>query len=238
MTDVPPRRYVSDRAAIVLAAAWFASRQVTTRVAIPLIPALSKSAPWTLPLLRNTGTTVIVAAAAAYPSLAGLAGVGFASLSISMIVGAILYWVGSRFGVQLAERGARTGSTWSSIWNPKRVARAHRWLERWGVVAVAASRIWGALNVAVCLVSGSSRMTVAKYAIAQLIGSALWAASAVGLGIQAARVWPWLPDRIQELSAWSLRIGLASLVLLVIALPLAGRAQRSSAPEPSDPEAS
>lgn len=224
------RTRLSDRQALAVIAGYFGLRQITTRVGLVLLPALLASAPAAIPLLRNTSGTVLVAGTAARGRLWPLVGAGAASVTISMIAAFVLYWTGWRFGARLAERGAREGTSWAALWNPRQVARAHRWLERWGVLAVAAGRATGPLNGPLGLVSGSSGMQLRKYAAAQVLGSTVWAGAVLWLGVRAGDAWPWLPDRIKGLSGWSLRIGLVSLVLLVAAGALnRGRPKRRDA---------
>jgi membrane protein DedA with SNARE-associated domain len=206
---------ISDRTAIAIIGGWLALRTITVRAGLAFLPAMLASAPWAVPLVRNTATTVLVAGSAARSRVATLVVMGAASVLISTIGGLVLWWTGLRFGAQLAERGERSHAAWASIWNPKRIERGHRWLERWGILAVSLSRLLGGLNTPVALVSGSSRMRGAKFALAQAIGGAAWAAAVIWLGVRAGDAWPWLPEKIKSLSSLSLRIGLVSLVVLV-----------------------
>lgn len=217
-TEAGPRRRLTDKQAIAVMVAYFGARQVTTRLALVLLPALSASAPWVLPLLRNTLLTVVAGSTASRGNFGKLASIFAASMVLSMVAGGMLYWVGSRFGPRLAEWSERQGpsSMLSGVWNPKRIARAHRWLDRWGIAAVTLSRLVGALTGPVALVAGSSSMSRTRYAVAQFIGSAVWAAGAIWLGVRAGDAWPWIPERLKSLSALSLRVGLVSFVLLLV----------------------
>lgn len=228
----PPRVRLSDRQAVTILGAYFGVRFVTVRLGLAFFPTLLVTAPWALPLLRNTAGTLLAVAAAEHDNFVVIGAALAGSLFISMAAGLMIYWAGYRFGPWLAERGAQEGAFWASVWNPKQVARAHRWLERRGVVAVAASRAVGFLNLPVSLVAGSSRMPFGQFALAQFLGSVTWAVVCLWLGIQAGTRWPGITDFIKSLSGFSTRFGLVAFVVLIGAAALASRASRNAPRKP------
>lgn len=218
---------LSDRQALTILGAYFGTRLVTARVAIVFLPWLLAHAVWAVPLLRNLTLTVITAAATAYDKPALLAAMAAGSLTISTIAGLMLYWAGSRFGPQLAERAAKQGTAWASVWNPKQVGRAHRFLERWGMLAIGFSRATGWLLTPIVLVAGSSRMRFRKFIAAHTAGAIVFAGVAMWLGVRAGTAWPWLPDKIKRLSDVSWKVGLVVLVLFAAAVALGGSKRES-----------
>lgn len=224
-TDSQPRHRLTDRQALAVIGGYFALRMITVRVGLFFLPSLLKHAPWSIPLLRNTLGAVITATAKVHRDPLLMVAVAAGSMFISMVAGLMLFWAGWRFGPLLAEKAAKQGSMWASVWNPKQVDRAHRFLERRGMIAVSLSRATNWIVTPVALVAGSGRMTFGKYVSAYGAGAVVWTAAALWLGVQAGTRWPWLVDRIEELSAWGLRIGLVTLVLFVVALLIGSRAQ-------------
>jgi membrane protein DedA with SNARE-associated domain len=151
-------------------------------------------------------------------SPAMIAATAAASVAQALVAGLVLYWAGRRFGVRLAERAERSKSVWKSVWNPQQVLRAHRWLDKWGVLTVIVARgfvEW--MIVPVVLVAGSSRMHKAKFVSSYIGGSVLFAGLTLWVGGLAGNQWKWLPHRIESLSRWVLIVGLGLLVLFAVA---------------------
>lgn len=219
MRRVPPVRHrTTDKQALALLAAYLVFRSVTTRLGVAFLPALLRRAPWAIPLLNNSALTMIATGTKVRGGAAMIAGTGAASVVQAVVAGSILYWAGWRFGVHLAELAERSGSFWKSVWNPQHVLRAHRWLDRWGVATVVVARgfvEW--MIVPVVLVAGSSRMHRAKFFSSYIFGCAVFAGATLWVGGLAGDRWPWLPHRIESLARWTLIVGLALIVLFVIA---------------------
>lgn len=224
------RPRLTDKQAIAILAGYFAMRQVTSRVGLVSLPWLLANAVWAIPLLNAQLITVLTASTEARGDPGLLVAVGAGTFLIAIVAGSMLFWTGWRFGPKLAEMGAKPGSLWGSVWNPRQIARAHRLLERYGAIAVFVSRGTGRLVGPVTLVAGSGRMSPRRFFAVYTAASVTWAALVIWLGVRAGDAWPWLPDRIKGFASVSARFGLIALgVLLAVAL-LAWRTQ--PAPEP------
>lgn len=215
------RRRLTDRQALIVIGAYFAARQVTTRVGLVGLPWLLKNAVWAIPLLNAQLLPVITAASSddARGSPGLLVAIGSGAMLIAVVAGWMLYWTGLRFGPKLAELGAKPGSMWGSLWNPKQIARAERLIDRYGVATIALSRATGRLVTPVCLVAGSANMATRRFLAIYVPAAAAWTALLVWLGVKIGDTWPWLDDRIESFASASARIGLIALgALLVVAL--------------------
>jgi len=230
MRRMPPVRHrFTDKQALGLLGAYLIFRAVTQRVGLALLPMLLRRGyPWVIPLLHNAALTMVATGTKirAQPGL--LAATAAASVLQAMVAGLVLYWAGLRFGVRLAEMSEQSGSVWKSVWNPQQVLRAHRWLDRWGMLTVFAARAvveW--MIVPIVLVAGSSRMHRAKFLSSYFAGSAVFAGLTLWAGGLAGNQWPWLPKRIESLSRWTLIAGLVLLALLVVAALGGSRLEKS-----------
>jgi membrane protein DedA with SNARE-associated domain len=109
----------------------------------------------------------------------------------------------------------------SAIWNPKQIARAERWMDRYGVFVVFFARVTEHFTLPVVLVAGASEMRFRRFIIANTAGSICSASLLLWIGIVAERKWPWLHDWITKTyQPWAAKIGIASLVLLVLVFVL------------------
>ena len=229
MRRMPPVRHrLSDKQALGLLGAYLIFRAVTQRVGLALLPTLlRRGLPWVIPLLHNAALTMIATGTKIRAEPGSIVATGAASVLQAMVAGLVLYWAGWRFGVKLAEISERSGTVWKSVWNPQQVLRAHRWLDRWGVLAVIVARgliEW--MLVPVLLVAGSSRMHRAKFVSSYFAGSVVFAGLTLWVGGVAGNEWPWLPKRIESLSRWTLIAGLGLLALFVVAALAGNRLQK------------
>lgn len=219
------RHKLSDRQAVAVLGAYLVFRTITTRVGFIFLIGLATDTPWAVPLLNNSLLPLVTVGTTTAGRPAMMTAVVAASVFMSLVAGSVLYWAGWRFGPELAKRAEAGNAAWASLWNPRQVARAHRWLERWGVFAVFLGRLVEFLTTPVVLVAGSSRMTLRKFLPAYLVGAAAYAGTTLWLGVRAASTWPWLPDRLESIAGWSVRIGLVLTVLLVAAFVFAPSAK-------------
>jgi membrane protein DedA with SNARE-associated domain len=218
---------VTDKQAIALFVGYLVFRQITARFGLAFPWFAARDIGWAVPLLNNTMLPLVGITASTWtdPGMRFL--IGATSVTWSMVTGLVLYWAGWRFGPELAKRAESGHAAWSSIWNPKQVARAHRWLERWGVIAVVLGRIIEFLSTPVALVAGSSRMSLRKYIPAWLVGAFGYAGILIWLGGRAATQWPWLPDRLAGFASWSLRISFILLALLLVIFLLSPKSNKA-----------
>ncbi len=225
-----PRFFLSDRQALGLLVGYLVFRFIANRIGLAYLPKLLDSAPWAVPLLNNSMLSLIATGtAAADHSSVMMIATGATSVFQSFVAGLFLYWAGFRFGPLLAEKAAQPGSMWASIWNPKQIERATRWIDRRGVYAIFIARgflEW--LLTPMVLVAGSARMRFSKFLASFGVGAVVYAALMLWLGARAGDQWPWLPDRIKAFGEWSFRI---SIILIVVAVLLSTVAKRFGAPK-------
>ena len=65
---------------------------------------------------------------------------------------------------------------------PKRLERAERWFDRWGLMAVLIGRVVPFVRSFISIPAGIFEMPLATYVVLTLVGSAIWAFSLAGIG--------------------------------------------------------
>ncbi len=212
-----------DGIALGLLAAYLISRQITQRIGLGLGPRFISQRPWVIPLLNNSSILLLQAGVGTSGRPGMFIATMLASMFLSTVVGLIMYWAGWRFGHLLAEKSKQPGSMWAGVWNPKQIARAERWMDSWGMIAVFLGRATEFFTLPINLVAGASEMRFRRFVVAHTAGSAAFAGIWLWLGGVAQRRWPGLQDWIENsYGPWALRISLVLLVVLVLAM-LAGR---------------
>ncbi len=216
---------LADGVALGLLGAYLIFRAVTNRIGLGIGPRLLESRPWVIPLLNNSALLLIQAGTGTVGRPGQLLITGLASVFMSTISGLILYWAGWRFGHRLSELAQQPGSPWATVWHPKRVERAERWMDRWGVLVVWFGRVVEYFTLPVMLVAGASSMRLRRFLVAHTLGAITFAGLFLWIGGVAQGRWPWLQDWISDTyGPWALRISLVLVVLLVVTL-LLGRTQ-------------
>lgn len=212
---------VPDGVAFGLLGAYLISRQFTQRIGLGIVATISLGWIWVIPLLNNSSIAMIVVGIRVAGRLGATVAAMAASIAFSTIVGLIMYWAGWRFGHRLAESAKEPGSPWAGVWNPKRIARAERWMESRGMVAVFFARAIEFPTLPMNLVAGASEMPIRRFLIAHTAGAAAFASIVLWLGSRAKSQWPWLPDWVQHtFGPWALRISVGLIVLLVVVMVL------------------
>jgi membrane protein DedA with SNARE-associated domain len=212
---------LSDGWALGLLGGYVIFRQITTRLGLAWAPKLADSHPWVIPLLNNNGIQLGQAGTGASGRTGMIVLVILASVFLSTVFATIFYWAGWRFGHRLAELGAQPGSPWAGVWNPKRIERAERWMDRYGVFVVFLGRLTARVALPVTLVAGASEMRFRRFIIANTLGAIGYATFWVLIGGAAQDRWPWLKDWIEDVyGPWAQRIGFGLLALTVVALAL------------------
>lgn len=222
---------LSDSQALGLLIAYLVFRIVSNRIGIAYLPRMLDEAPWAVPLLNNSQIILIAVGTGVRDSLSMQIATGATAILQALVAGSVLYWAGHRFGETLAERSAKTGSMWAALWNPRQIAKAHRWLDRRGWWAIIVARTIEWLVTPVVLVAGAGRMQLRRFYASYFIGSICFVTVTLGAGAMAGEQWPWLPEKIKSLSEWSLRIALGLLVLAVLAMAVAGRLEKKDQDE-------
>lgn len=234
MASTPSRQRLSDTQALGVLAAYLVFRAVTQRLGLAFGPRLLGNFPWVIPLLNNSSILLIQAGTGTAGRPGMFAAAMVASIVMSTIAGLIIYWAGWRFGHKLAELSKRPGSPWAGVWNPKQIARAERWMDKWGVIVVFFGKIVEYFTLPVVLVAGASEMRFRRFLVAHTLGSIAFAGITLWVGGVAQERWPWLKDWIADVyGPWALRIGLGLIVLLAILVALGRRLERSNDAQPS-----
>src|SRR5207302_8759637 len=92
----------------------------------------------------------------------------------------VAYWIGHRAGRELVERqGSKLHLS------PTRIARAHRWFERYGSPVIAVSRLIPLGRAAFPYAAGVAEMHFAKFISFAVLGSIAWM---TGLGLLGREV--------------------------------------------------
>lgn len=222
VTDERDYRF-GDGVAFALLGAYLLFRAIANRVGLGIGPRLLDTRPWVIPLLNNSALLLIQAGTGTAGRPGMLVATGLASVFMSTVAGLILYWAGWRFGHRLAALAQQPGSAWSGVWNPKQVARAERWMDRWGVFVVFFGRVIEYFTVPVMLVAGASGMRLRRFLVGHTLGAIGFASLFLWIGGVAQARWPWLKDWISDVyGPWALRISLV-LIVLVVLLTVAGR---------------
>lgn len=231
-TGETQRRYrLSDGQALGALAAYLIFRTIANRVGLGVGPRLLRAnMPWAIPLLNNSGLLLIQAGTGTGGRPGLFITTVVTSVFMSTVAGIVLYWAGFRFGHRLAEMSQRPGSPWAGVWNPKQIARAERWMDRWGVFVVFFGRIIEYFTLPVLLVAGASEMRFRRFLIANTLGGIAFASTFLWVGGAAQKRWPWLRDWISNTyGPWALRVGLVLLALVVIVFLLGRRQDRKQA---------
>jgi len=98
--------------------------------------------------------------------------------TVGYLLGAIGGWaIGLYGGRPLLERRGR----WFHLSGP-RLARAERWFERWGDLAVLVGRLTPVVRSFNSIPAGVLRMPLGRYTVLTLIGSAIWCFALAGVG--------------------------------------------------------
>lgn len=99
---------------------------------------------------------------------------------------AVGFLTGSRLGRPWLVRRMERGRL-----DPRHLARAEHYYERWGVISVVIARFIPWVRTFTPIVAGASRMSYGRFLPANVVGALLWGAGIVLLGHYSAGV-PWL----------------------------------------------
>jgi membrane protein DedA with SNARE-associated domain len=98
--------------------------------------------------------------------------------TIGYLIGSLLGWgIGAYAGRPLLERHGR----WLHV-SPKRLDRAEAWFERRGDWAVFLGRVTPVVRSFISIPAGVFRLTLPRYTLLTLVGSALWCFAFAGAG--------------------------------------------------------
>ena len=146
--------------------------------------------------------------------------------TLGSLVGALVGWlIGKRGGHTFLERHGR----WFHL-PPSRVARAHRWFERFGSRAVFFGRLTPLVRSFISIPAGVLDSPLRSYAVLTAAASAIWCAGFAAIGWSASGNWESIHHTLRYLD-----------YLVVVALGAAGAylllsARRRAAPSVPAPE--
>src|SRR5579862_9466603 len=112
-------------------------------------------------------------------------GPGITAYLVLASAGTIGYLAGGIVGWLIGYRGGRrlVQDHGDSIHlTPKRLERAERWFDRWGVAAVLLGRVVPFVRSFISIPAGIFEMPLVTYTALTLVGSAIWAFSLAGIG--------------------------------------------------------
>jgi len=108
------------------------------------------------------------------------------------LAGTIGYTLGSLGGWAIGRYGGRPFVERHGRWlhvSPEKLDRADRWFERWGDAFVFLGRVTPVLRSFVAIPAGIARMSVPRYTVLTLVGSALWCFALAGAGWALGANW-------------------------------------------------
>ncbi len=154
------------------------------------------------------GVTIVLAIAAA----AGAAGQGLWPVFVATAIGTILgdivsYWVGRRYGIQIAGWGPLAR-------RPQVFARSEAFFEKNGFMSVAIARFLPAVRTLVPTFAGIAKMSPVTFTIANAVSGVIWAAVHVfGAGLAASA--------LAEIGGRLAAVLIGALIVLGVAIWLA-----------------
>ena len=135
-------------------------------------------------------------------------GVLLAATLGAVVGGWALYELGRAFG---RER-VLAGLSRVPLVHDDDVRRADAWFERHGEAAVLTGRLLPGVRSLVSVPAGAQRMPRPRYLLLTAIGSAVWNAALIGIGVGLGRDW----ERIERYSTW-IDVVLVAAVVVVVA---------------------
>ena len=118
------------------------------------------------------------------------------------------YWLGRRYGRVVLDRLARR-------LGPRRLARAERFVARYGALAVFVARFIAGLRILAGPLAGAMRLPFGRFFLANICGAVLFVPYAVGLGYAIAYGFGPYVDELHHVLGGAERAVLIVLVLLV-----------------------
>jgi membrane protein DedA with SNARE-associated domain len=180
-------------------------------VLLPFVPALLSRHAVLLEALTGSLASMVTAGAFARVARAPVLLVYTAPLIGLMSLDPFTWWAGRRYGPRVLSAYARQGSR-----QRRQVERGERLFARWGVWALVFAYYVRAIpNVVIYFAAGTSRMSLARFLLFDLIGSLLWSTMVVSLGFA-------IGQRAIDLANLVSRYALAASVALVVGMAAYG----------------
>ncbi len=132
--------------------------------------------------------------------------------TIGSLVGAlVLYGIGAAAGQRRVRRVVERYGHWALL-TPDDLAKAERWFDRYGRIAVLTGRLAPIVRSLVSIPAGYSRMPLGQFLLLTAIGSALWNGTLVALGWVLGENW----HSIERYVGWLQYLVLAVVAFLVV----------------------
>ena len=119
----------------------------------------------------------------------------------------LLYWVGAAVGAARLRRWA----DWMWLVEGTDVDKALRWFDRYGPASVFFGRLVPGVRSLISIPAGIDRMNLVKFSLWTLLGSGIWNAVLIGLGM-------WLGDAWDQVAVYVDRYSTVVYVLLAVLL--------------------
>lgn len=153
----------------------------------------------------------------------GLAAAGHLSLPLVILVAAVAATLGDTLGYWIGRRGGRNLLLRDGRWAAHRrraIGRADRFFERYGTAAVFLGRFVPGVRYLGALVAGATRMPWPRFAVANALGAAAWAAAMASLASAAG------PQGALMLASTGLIVGAIALAVTAVRRRRRSRAAR------------
>ena len=161
--------------------------------------------------LPGTEPTMLFAGFNVYQGKLTLVGIIIAGIVGDTIGASIAYVIGNRASHELVEHQHSRLHV-----NPARIARAHRWFDRWGAPVIAVSRLIPLGRAVFPYAAGVAEMPFARFITFAVIGSAVWMTGLGFLGREVGADWQQWRNHLEYVDYVVLGIivlGIAYLVL-------------------------
>ncbi|MDH2456345.1 DedA family protein [Corynebacterium bovis] len=155
----------------------------------------------------------------------------------STVMGYILYWVGAAIGAVRLRRWA------DRMWLTEAadVDRALRWFDRFGSASVLICRMLPGLRVLISVPAGVHRMPLVRFGVLTTVGSIVWNAALIWLGIALGENWHRVSDTIEKYSVWfylACAVAVVAVLVVLVRRAVRRRARPAAGTVPGDDAAS
>jgi membrane-associated protein len=199
---------MSLRRAQILCLVGLAASSIYTFATMPLTPALVGTHPVLLEVLRGSISSMITAGAFARVGHTSLMLALLAPLPAVMMADPLLWWAGRIWGPKILAMMGGEGPR-----AQRRIARAGRWVERYGSWAVLMAYLLPVPNGLIYAGVGWRGMSLRRFLLLDMVGASIWVMLNVGLGYEIGRS---AVDVAQAIGHYGLILSIALIPLMLI----------------------
>ncbi|WP_080791654.1 DedA family protein [Corynebacterium pacaense] len=152
----------------------------------------------------------------------------------SMLGAYLLYWVGAAIG---ADR-LRGIAQWMWLTEPEDVDKALAWFERYGPWSIFFGRLVPGVRSLISIPAGVHRMNLFRFSILTLIGSGLWNAVLLGLGMWLGSGYHLVAEYVDKYSVVVYALLVLAVFVVVVRLVIRSRRRRARRTQRTDGGAS